>query len=115
MACKVNAENPFFRNTETKYLGLWVSKNGVRPLSFKAYYIKTINVPTKLRDVRRFVGLMNYYRDMWRKRSHTLASLNKLFYTKVKFILTDVEHKYFTKTNKIVGRDFLLTYNNSSE
>ena len=29
---KVNAENSFLENTETKYLGFWGSKYGLRPL-----------------------------------------------------------------------------------
>ena len=32
---KINAEKLSFVQTETKYLGLWVSKNGVRSLSSK--------------------------------------------------------------------------------
>ena len=29
---KVNAEKSLFEKTETKYIGFWVSNNGVRPL-----------------------------------------------------------------------------------
>ena len=59
--------------------------------------IKAIDLPTKVRDVHWFVGLVNCFRDMWRKRGHTLATLIKLCYTKVKFKWTDVEIR------KIVG------------
>ena len=44
--------------------------------------IKEIDVPTKLRDVCRFVGLVNYHRDTWHKHVNTLSPLNKLCYTK---------------------------------
>ena len=72
---KLNAEKSFFGRTETEYLGFWVINNGIIPLSYKVESIKTIDVPTKVHDVRRFVGLVNYYRDMWRKRAHTLAPI----------------------------------------
>ena len=82
---KVNTEKSFFGRTETEYLDLWVSNNGVRPLSSKVEAIKSIDYPTKVRDARRFVGIMNYYRDTWRKWAHTLDPITKLFSTKVKF------------------------------
>ena len=82
---KLNTEKSFFGQTETEYLGLWVSNNVVRPLSSKVEVIKSIDVLTKVCDVRRFVGLENYYRDKWRKRAHTLAPLTKICSTKVKF------------------------------
>ena len=80
----------FFGQTEIEYLGFWVINNGLRLLSSKVESIKSIDVPTKVRDVQRFVGLVNYYKDTWRKRAHTLSPLKKLCSTKVKFKCTDV-------------------------
>ena len=61
---KVNAEKSFFVRTETEYIGFWVSNNRAIPLLSKVEVIKAINVPTEVSDVRRCVGLTNYYRDM---------------------------------------------------
>ena len=65
------------------------------PLLFKVYVIKAVC------DVQRFVGLVNYYRDIWQKRTHTLSTLTKLCYTKVKFEWTEVEQKYFMDLKNI--------------
>ena len=69
--------------------------NGVRPLSSKVQAIKAINVQTKVRNMRRFVGIVNYYRDNWRKRAHSLSPLTNLCSTKVNFKWTDVENNAF--------------------
>ena len=111
---KVNVEKSFFWRTETEYLDFWVINNGVILLSYKVEAIESIDVPTKVRDVRRFVLLLNYYRDMWCNRAHTLAPLTKLFSTKVKFKRTDVENNAFIAVKNTAGRDVLHSYPNFS-
>ena len=52
---KVNAEKSFLGQTKTEYLGFWVRNNGLRPLLSKVEAIKSIDVTTKVRNVRRFL------------------------------------------------------------
>ena len=59
-----------------------------------------MDAPTKVRDIHRFLGLVNYYRDMWHKRAHTLAPLTKLCYTKSKFKWANAEEKVFMDMKK---------------
>ena len=92
-----------------------MSNNRVRPLSSKAEALKSIDVPTKVRGVQKFVRIVNYYREMWRKRAHTLSPLTKLCSTKVKFKWADVENNSFIEMKKIVVRDVLLYYPKFSE
>ena len=106
---KVNTENSFFGRTETEYLGLWVSKNGVSTLSSKLDAIKEIEFPTGVRYVRRFMGILDYYRYIRLKRANTPAPLTKLRSTKLKFNWTGLEHKAFEEMKKIVFRDALIS------
>ena len=80
----------------------------------KVEAIEAINSTTKVCNILRFVGLVNYYRYMWGKSAHTLAPLTKLCSTKVKLKWTDEENDAFTST-KIVGCDVLLYYPNFNE
>ena len=48
------------------------------PVPTKIDAIKNIATPKTTKDVRKFVGMVNYYRDMWIRRSDTLAPLTKL-------------------------------------
>ena len=86
----------------TKYLGLWVRKNDIRSLLTKVEEIKMINIPTKVCDVKRFLGLVNCYRDMGGERTHELATLTTLYSIKVKFKRIDVEKNSFIATKKIL-------------
>ena len=82
------------------------------PLSYKVKEIKAICVPNKVHNICRFAVLVNYYIDMWLKHAHTIAPVTKLCLAKVKFKWTGVESDAFIPTNKIVGRDVLLSYPN---
>ena len=82
---------------------------------YKVETIKEIATPTNVRDVRKFLGIVNYYRDMWRKRAHELVPITKICSTEVKFKWTDIENNAFIAMKKIVGRDVLLYYPNFSE
>ena len=51
--------------------------------------------PIIQKQVRALIGLVNYYRDMWSRRSHLLHPLNALTSKKVNFEWTDMEKKLF--------------------
>ena len=56
------------------------------------------------------MGVMNYYRNMWSRRSHLLAPLTRLTSIKQIFKWTRVEQDVFEKIKRMVERDTLLTY-----
>ena len=66
--------------------------------------------PKNIRQVSVFVGLVNYYRYMWYRRSHLLQPLTELTSTKVKFKWTDAKQQAFDKIKQTVARDTLLLY-----
>ena len=92
---KVNAKKSFFGRGELEYLGYWITCKGVMPVPKKIEAIKNIATPKSIRDVRKFVGMVNYYRDMWIRRSDTLAPLTKLCSKSAKFIWKEEQEKAF--------------------
>ena len=44
-----------------------------------------MKTPTPQKHVQRFIGVVNYYRNMAPRRSHTLAPLTNIISNKVKF------------------------------
>jgi hypothetical protein len=70
---KINATKSFFARTELEYLGYWITRDGVMPLNKKVEAINNLAPPTNCTEVRKFIELVNYYRDMWKQRSEILA------------------------------------------
>ena len=63
---------------EVEYLGYLLTSDGIKPQQKKIEAIKRIKSPKNPKQLRSFLGLVNFYRDLWPKRSHTLGPLSKL-------------------------------------
>jgi len=107
---KINAKKSFFGKDELEYLGYWITRQGIQPVSKKVEAIKNIAPPKTQRELRRFIGIINYYRDMWIRRSDVLAPLSKLTSKTVKWQWTTVEQKAFDTMKRIIARETLLVY-----
>ncbi|GFY01341.1 hypothetical protein TNCV_5078071 [Trichonephila clavipes] len=68
-----------FGVTSIKFLGFKVSESGIEPLSDRVDCILNFPQPTTLTQLRRFLGLFNFYRRFVPKAAHLLAPLNKFF------------------------------------
>ena len=60
--------------------------------------------------VRKFIGVINYYHNMWPMRLHKLAPSPKLTSIKRKIKWTKFEQDTFEKIKRIMARDTLLNY-----
>ena len=58
----------------------------------------------------KFIGLVNYYRNIWIRRSHRLQPLTNITSANVKFKWTAIEKNRFDKIKWIVARNILLSY-----
>ena len=75
---------------DMEYLGLWVKRTGIGSVNKKVETIVNITPPINQKQVRSFIGLVKYYRDICSKRSHLLKSLTALKPNKVTFKRKDV-------------------------
>ena len=66
--------------------------------------------PTSQREVRTFIGVINYYCYMWPRQSHMLVPLTILTSSKRVFRWTQAKQDAFDRIKQIVARDTLLTY-----
>ena len=75
---QVHAIKSIFAAAETEYLGYMLTREGVKPQASKIKAILNIAVPETVRQLRGFVGIVNFYRDMWPKRAETMKPLTDL-------------------------------------
>jgi hypothetical protein len=73
---KVNAAKSFFCTHEIEYLGYTLARGGIKPQQKKVQAILAIYPPNNVKELRHFLGMVQYYRDMWAKRSEMLAPLS---------------------------------------
>jgi hypothetical protein len=72
---KVNADKSTFCALEIEYLGYILSKNGIKPQSNIVQAILAIHPAKGVKQPRHFLGMVQYYRDLWARRSSMLAPL----------------------------------------
>ena len=82
---KYNIEKSFFGKTEMEYLGLWVTHDSFKLINRKIEAMTNIKPHNYRKEVQTFIGVINYYFNMWPSQSHTLATLTRLTSIKRKF------------------------------
>ena len=112
---KVNAEKSFFCQSELEYLGFKITREGIMPLPDKVQAIKNISVPKTKKQLRSFIGIINYYRDMWKHRSDILTPLSGMTSKEAKWDWTPACQKAFDDIKKVVSRETLLSYPDFNE
>ena len=95
---------------ETEYLEFLLTTSGIKHIPNKITAITRISRPTSTTHVQSFVGLINYYKDMWPKRAHILVPLTELCSSKRKFHWIDIHENSFLMAKKLISEDVLLHF-----
>ena len=66
--------------------------------------------PTNKKELRSFIGMVNYYRDMWIRRSHVLAPLAALTSKTAKWTWLPEHQAAFNTMKKIIAKETLLAF-----
>jgi hypothetical protein len=75
---KVNAAKLTLCTLEIEYLGYVLTRDGIKPQSNKMQAILVIKPPTGVKQLRHFLGMVQYYHDLWARQSNMLAPLTSL-------------------------------------
>jgi hypothetical protein len=75
---KVNGAKSSFCAYEIQYLGCILTREGIKPQPKKVQAILALNPPNKIKELRHFLGMVQYYQDMWARHNEMLAPLTDL-------------------------------------
>ncbi len=107
---KVNARKSSFFQTKLDYLGYWITRDGIQPQPKKVEAILNIAPPRNQTELRSFIGLVNYYRDSWIRRSDILTPLSALTGKGAKWKWEKAQQDAFDTVKRVVAREVLLAY-----
>ncbi len=75
---KVNAAKSSFCAHEIEYLSYILTREEIKPQPKKVQAILALNLPNNVKGLRHFLRMVQYYQDMWARRSEMLAPLTDL-------------------------------------
>jgi hypothetical protein len=120
---KVNAAKLAFSALEIEYLGYVLTRDGIKPQSNKVQAILVMKPPTGVRELRHFLGMVQYYRDLWARRSDMLSPLTSLVgefgqtkstrakgTKKVPWQWDEVHQRAFNHVKATIVKDVVLAY-----
>jgi hypothetical protein len=120
---KVNAAKLTFFALEIEYLGYILTRDGIKSQSNKVQAILAIKPPTGLKQLRHFLGMVQYYCDLWARRSNMLAPLTSLVgecsqtktskakgTKKVPWHWDEVHQRAFNHVKATIAKDVVLAY-----
>ncbi|GFH49966.1 hypothetical protein CTEN210_06442 [Chaetoceros tenuissimus] len=110
---KVNASKCSFGLQEIPYLGYIISKEGLRPDPKKVQGIVDLHKPQTAKEMKSLIGMIQFYRDMWRRRSHILSPLIDAAAGKkgkMKITWTEEMDDAFIQLKQMVTEEVFLTY-----
>jgi hypothetical protein len=107
---RANVRKCYFGESKIDYLGYEITRDGIQPEPKKVEAILKLRPPKTKCQLRHFLGMINYYRDMWQNRSHMLTPLTGLVSPLVKYKWVEEQQKMFDEIKQKVSKETLLAF-----
>ena len=106
----VNRKKSEFCLNETKFLGHFLNSDGYRPSTEKIDSIKSFPEPSNLKQLRRFLGMINFYRKFIPNVANLQLPLTKLLRKNVDFVWTEECSSSFNSLKDSLSNSMKLIY-----
>jgi hypothetical protein len=107
---QVNAAKCKWFNHAVTYLGFVITRSGIQPQPEKIQGILNMKAPKTQKEVRRFVVMVNFYRNLYPKHAELLAPLTDLCGQNKKFVWSTEHDEAFAKIKQQMAQEAMLTY-----
>lgn len=107
---KANFKKCVFFKKEIQYLGHRLTKEGVRPVLDKLESIKKAPVPTNVKELKSYLGLLNYYGRFLPNLSPKLTPFYHLLKNDVPFEWTEEHQRVFEESKTWLRENSVLTH-----
>merc|ERR1712074_181099 len=100
--------------TSIEFLGHLCDAHGIKPLPTKVEAIRKVKPPTTIKELQRFLGMVNYYRRFVKKAAHHLFHLFEVLGQKPKKLeWTDNMNKSFEAIKTALSNAAMLHHPDS--
>ena len=107
----INVDKSQFAKSELKFLGHNISVNGITPLPEKVEAMQNFPQPSTKKQLRRFLGMSNFYRRFQPNIASHLKPLHDMLSQKSKTLIwSQVESNAFINTKSALANMALLCY-----
>ena len=108
----VKPKKCFWATQSVEYLGHIIQRDGVKPQPKKVEAVLKLKSPSTPKQLRSFIGMVNYYRDFVRHRAHILTPLTAQTKFKKKITWSPECQVAFEKIKASLAQDALLSFPN---
>jgi hypothetical protein len=107
---QVNGDKSSFCAIEAEFLGFVLTRQGVKPQVKKVEAIVKIATPKTVKQVRSFIGMINYYKDHIPRHSDLLTPLTALTKKGARFKWTAECQHSFNELKQLLTKQTVLAY-----
>ena len=109
---RANLQKCYFLKDKVVYCGHEISAEGLRKTQDKVEAVRNTPTPKNVKEVRAFLGLVNYYHRFMPNSSTVLKPLNELLEKDRKWQWTDKCDRAFKEAKALITSDQVLTHYN---
>jgi hypothetical protein len=106
----VHIEETFLATNQVDYLGYTLSSKGIKPQNQKIVAVLALTEPKNKRQLRSFLGFVNFYQQLWYHQSHIISPLTAITSEKAKWTWGPNQQEAFKEIRNTIARQVLRKY-----
>ena len=106
----INLEKSHFFRSEVKFLGHILTSTGIKPVPEKIEAIRNFSRPRNLKELRGFLGLINFYTKFSKKHAAKIVPILELLKKGVKLSWNNDLERVFNEIEFLFSSSILLNY-----